>query len=294
MDWNDLRFYLEVARTGTTLGASKNLRVSQSTVARRIVALEEALGLILFEKLQSGYEPTEAGRDLLAMAEEVEASVNRFKAKASANERGLSGTIRLTTNESFANYFLVKAVREFRKAYPGVRLEILTDDRLLDLSNGEADVAVRAGPRPTQGDLVGKRIAKDKWSLYCSRDYAEQHGIPTNLEELKRHGFISVDRATTGDVLTAWIDKHVDESAIVLRQSSVSGVANAIENGVGISLMTDFLFSDNPKVVKCFTPEIQDSSEIWLVTHERLRHVPRVRALMDFLGGYFAAGLHKG
>lgn len=293
MDWNDLRFFLEVARAGTTLGASKTLRVSQSTVARRIWALEEALALELFDKLQSGYVLTDAGTDLRATAEEVEATVNRFKAKASANERGLAGTVKLTTNESFANYFLVKAMREFRNAYPSIKLEILTNDRRIDLSNGEADVAVRAGPRPTQGDLVGKRLAYDKWSLYCSHEYAEQHGYPRNIDELKAHGFISVDREMSGDELTNWINAHISEDMIVLRQSGVAGVANAIENGHGVSLMSDFLFDNNPKVMKCFTPEQLIPSEIWLITHERLRHVPRVRALMDFLDGYFAAGRHK-
>ncbi len=293
MDWNDLRFFLEVARAGTTLGASKTLRVSQSTVARRIAALEEALGLTLFDKLQSGYVLTEAGAGLVLAAEQAEASVAGFTALAGSSERGLSGIVRLTTNETFANYFLVRALHEFRKAYPNIRLELITGDRPLDIGGGEADVAVRAGPRPAQGELVGKRLAVDIWSVYCSPDYATQRGIPRSTSDLKGHGFISVDRKLHVGPLIEWMDAHVADEDIVLRQSSLSNIITGIESGLGLGMMSDFLLDHNPRFIKCFTPKVAHESEIWLITHERVRHVPRVRAVMDFLGGYFAAGHHK-
>ena len=293
MDWNDLKFFLEVARAGTTLGASKVLRVSQSTVARRIVVLEEALGVQLFDKLQSGYVLTEAGAALRPAAEQAEASVNIFSASAEAGKRELSGVVKLATNETFAAYFLVRALKEFRNAYPKVRLEIVTGDHIHNLGKGEADVAVRAGSRPEQNDLVGKRIATDVWSLYCSRDYAAAHGIPANEAELRGHSFISIDRALFNGPTMDWVEKYIPDEAVVLRQNSIAGLVTGIQSGLGISLMSDFLFEDHPDVVKCFTPEIGNPSEVWLVTHERLRHMPRVRAVIDFLSGYFAAGRHK-
>lgn len=293
MDWNDLRFFLEVARAGTTLGASKTMRVSQSTVARRIVALEEALGLELFEKLQSGYALTEAGTALLPAANQAEASIATFQAQASSNLRGLSGVVRLTTNETFAGHFLVRALREFRAAYPAIRLELITGDRLLDLAAGEADVAVRAGPRPVQGELVGKRISNDGWSIYCTHDHAQQFGVPRNVDELKGHPFVGIDRAAQGGPLLDWVVKHVREEDIALRQTSIAGILSGIEAGMGLSVMSDFLLDHNPKFIKCFPLDVEMDSEIWLITHERLRHVPRVRAVMDFLGGFFAAGRHK-
>ena len=293
MDWNDLRFFLEVARAGTTLGASRTMRVSQSTVARRIVALEEALGVELFEKLQSGYALTEAGVALRPAAEQAEASVNTFKAQAGSNQRGLAGIVRLTTNETFAGHFLVRALREFRAAYPAIRLELITGDKMLDLAAGEADVAVRAGPRPVQGELVGKRISTDVWSVYCTHDHARQFGIPRCIAEMKGHPFVSIDRASQGGPLRDWIEAHIAEDDIALRQTSIAGILAGLDAGMGLSLMSDFLLEHNPKFIKCFTPDIKMDSEIWLITHERLRHVPRVRAVMDFLSGFFAAGLHK-
>lgn len=292
-DWNDIRHFLAVARTGTTLAAARELRVSQSTVARRIAVLEEALGLELFDKRPSGYLPTDIAQGLLAAAEQTEASMKAFAAQASAAKRGLSGTVRLTTNEVFASFFLVRAMREFRVAYPNVGLEIVTSDRLLDLAGGEADVAVRAGPRPSEAELVGKRLDHDVWSVYCSRDYAERHGIPASEADFPGHSFISMEPANLKDPVMDWVRKHVPDSSVVLRQNTISGLYEAIRSGLGLSLMSDFICNDNPEMVRCFTPDIAADNEIWLVTHERLRHVPRVRAAMDFLGGFFAAGLHR-
>ncbi|MCE9648717.1 MAG: LysR family transcriptional regulator [Parvibaculum sp.] len=291
-DWNDIRHFLTVARMGTTLAASREMRVSQSTVARRIVALEEALGLELFDKRPSGYVLTDMGQALLAAAERAETAMNAFAAEASAGKRGLSGTVRLTTNETFANIFLVRAMREFRSAYPGVKLEIVTSDRALDLGRGEADVAVRAGPRPTEPEIVGKRIAHDTWGIYCSREYADQHGKPESIADFPAHTFVSVDASILIGAMLDWVRAHVPENSIVLRQNSISGLYEGIRSGLGVSLMSDFVCAGDPEMVRCFSLDLPIESEVWLITHERLRHVPRVRAVLDFLGGYFAAGLH--
>lgn len=292
-DWNDIRHFLTVARTGTTLAAARELRVSQSTVARRIAALEEALGLELFDKRPSGYVLTDIAQGLLAAAEQAEAAMDGFGAQAGADKRGLSGTVRLTTNELFANFFLVRAMREFRAAYPNIKLEFVTSDKLLDLAAGEADVAVRAGPRPSEAELVGRRLALDVWSVYCSRDYAEQHGTPASEAEFPGHSFISMQPTDLKYPVLEWMLRHVPESSIVLRQNSISGLYEAIRSGLGISLMSDFICMGVPEMVKCFTPDLPADSEIWLITHERLRDAPRVRALLDFLSGYFAAGRHR-
>ena len=293
MDWNDLRYFLEVSRAGTTLGASRKLRVSQSTVARRIAALEEALGVQLFEKLQSGYVLTDAGSALLPSAEQAETSIKGFAATAEANRRELSGVVKLATNETFAAHFLMQALKEFRNTYPKVRLEVVTGDRFHDLGKGEADIAVRAGNRPDQNELVGKRVATDIWSLYCSRDYAAAHGVPANESELKGHSFITIDPAVFSGPTMDWVAAHIPDDAVVLRQNSIAGLVTGIQSGFGISLMSDFLFEGRSDVVKCFTPEISEPAEVWLVTHERLRHLPRIRAVMDFMSGYFATGRHK-
>jgi len=293
MDWNDLRHFLAVARTGTTLAAARALRVSQSTVARRIAALETALSLTLFEKRPAGYALTEAGRALLPEAEAVEAAAAAFADTAAARQRVLSGTVRLTTNEVLAGGFLMQAMRDFRATYPGVMLEIVTADRHLDLESGEADVALRAAPPPTQPGLVGRRIAQDSWSLYCSRAHAERHGVPRSIAELAGHPFVSVEEAAYRGPILEWVRRNVSPGSVALRPNSVGGMLAAIRGGLGVGLMSDFVAARDPELVRCFDPGLPPHYEIWLLTHERLRHAPHVRAVLDYLGGYVASGLQR-
>lgn len=292
-DWNDFKYFLAVARSGTTLGASRMLQVSQSTVSRRIAALEQAFGLELFEKHPSGYVPTEAGRELLESAEGVEAAAKLAKARADAMKRGLTGSVRFTTNQTFATLLLMQAIRDFRATYPSLRLDLVATDDLLDLRKGEADVALRAGRRPTEPDLVGRCVAKDVWSYYCSRDYAEAHGKPERPEDLARHAVISVDPHDYPGAATEWVSAHVPENAIILRSNNITGLHSSLKAGVGVTMMSDFVCAGDPSLVYCFTPDIA-AQEIWLLTSERLRNTARVRAVMDFFGGYFAAGLNLG
>ncbi|WP_373414681.1 LysR family transcriptional regulator [Ensifer aridi] len=292
IDWNDIRYFLAVLRSGTTLGASRALGVSQSTVARRIAVLEEGLGLELFDKRQSGYGLTEAGAELLETAEAMETAAGAFITKAAARKRGLSGTVRLTTNDLFANEFLMRAMRGFRASFPEILLEVITSDRRLDLASGEADIALRASTPPTQPDLVGRRIAKDSWGVYCSRAYSLKNGMPTSIAELASHPAIGIYSEVFEGPVTAWARAHFPASAIVLRPNSVSALYAAIRNGYGIGLMSDVVGAGDPEMVRCFDPRIEHDYEIWLLTHERLRNVPRIRAVLDYLGGYFASGLH--
>lgn len=287
LDWNDLRYFLAVAREGSTLAASRTLRVSQTTVARRIEMLEQVLGIALFERRRTGYVPTEAAAGVMAAAEAAEAAMLAFQAEAQSRRRAVSGAVRLTTNELLANQVLVGAVEAFRAAFPAVRLEITTTDRRLDLAHGEADVALRASGRPTQPDLVGRRLAVDNWSFWCSRAYAERRGMPRDVAGLADHAVIGVELGAFTDPLALWFEKAAPDAAIVLRRNSIDGVFAAIRSGLGVSLMSDLVAASDPDFVRCFTPQGgPQPPDIWLLTHERLRDVPRVRAVMDFIGAY--------
>lgn len=148
-DWNDLRYFLAVARTGSTLGASRALAVNPTTVARRIAELERAIGMKLFDKRQTGYALTEAGAELRATAERVELEATAFAEGVAAIGRRISGVIRVTTNEGLANGVMAPALSAFRRLHPDVRIDLIVDERRLDLARGAADVALRTGSRPT-------------------------------------------------------------------------------------------------------------------------------------------------
>lgn len=294
LDWNDIRVFLAVADTGSTLQASRELGVSQSTVSRRVAAMEDVLRLRLFEKRRTGYALSESGRDLLETARATAKAMIAFEMQAAAQKRGSTGTVRLTASDAFSDYLLDRAVAEFRLEFPSIQIEIVSSAKRLDLANGDADIALRAGPRPHEPDLVGRRIAEDTWSLYCSQAYANEHGVPRTPADLAAHRVIGVAAGNPASSLGTWLERNVPESAIFMRRSSIEGILSSIANSTGVSLMSDFLAGADPRLVRCFSPDLGPVAEIWLLTHERLRDVPRVRAVLDFLHGYFAEGKHIG
>jgi DNA-binding transcriptional LysR family regulator len=161
---DDLRFLLSIAETGSTLSASKVLKVSQSTVSRRIAALEADLCIQLFHKRRTGYVLTEAGAALIAPAQAVAQAVDAFSSAVGSLTREISGTVRFTTNEVLSNLLLTDLTMRLKQVHPGVRLEVDTSNLLRDLANGEADVALRAAPAPTEPGLVGLKLVEDYWS----------------------------------------------------------------------------------------------------------------------------------
>jgi DNA-binding transcriptional LysR family regulator len=286
-DWNDLQVFLAVIEAGTTLAAARRLRLSQTTVARRVAAMEAALELGLFEKRPQGYLPTEAALALVPAAEAARAAMAKFTGAAQAGQRALSGSVRLATNVTFANHVIEPAVVAFRAAYPEIDVEILAEDRMVDIAAGEADIALRAGRPPTEAELFGRRLAQDTWSIYCSRAYAEAHGIPAGVADLVGHRCIGLTATVPVTPLSEWVRANMPARAVVVRRDSVETVLASIRNGTGICLMSDFLGASDAGLVKCFSPDIDLKSEVWLLTHEKLRQVPRVKALFDFLSDWF-------
>ncbi len=190
MDWDDVRHFLAVARTGSTLAGGKALRVSQTTAARRVAALERTLGLALFERSQAGYRLTAAGEALLDGAGRMEAAAETLAAAAAAQARAVSGTVRLTTEELYVITILAPILRDLHAAFPAIRIELDTTERVRDLAADEADIALRSSVSPTGGGLVGRRIADDAWTVYCSTGYAAAHGIPRTHAALREHTMI--------------------------------------------------------------------------------------------------------
>lgn len=282
-DWNDLRSFLAVARTGSTLAAGRTRRVSQTTVARRINALEAALGLTLFERRQAGYALTPTGEALLEQAQAVEAAVTRFGDAAGAQAREVSGTVKLTTQEIYVVTILSPILRDLHAAHPAIHIELDTSEERRDLAAGVADIALRSSVSPTGGGLVGRRIAPDPWTLYCSRGYAEAHGVPRNGPELRGHPIIGGGGGGVGPAYEAWLRRHHLEDAVAIRQASVTGLLAAVRSGFGLAALPSFIADHDPDLIRCFPPAENDKVALWLLTHERVRHVPRVRVVLDFL-----------
>jgi DNA-binding transcriptional LysR family regulator len=288
-DWNDLRFFLAVARTGSTLAASRALGVNQTTVARRIGALERAIGTKLFDKRQAGYALTETGLELRTTAERVEIEANAFAEQAGAMGRRITGVIRVTTNEGLANTVMAPALSAFRRLHPEVRVDLVVDERRLDLTRGAADVALRTGSRPTESGLVARRLTPMAWAAYCSRDYAERRGCPRAVETLRRHAVIGAEGSIAALPAWTWLREAAPQAEIVARSSSLTNLISAVKAGLGVTVLPCFLADSDADLVRCIGPISGVESDLWLVKREDARDVRRVRAFVDFLAAQVAA-----
>ncbi len=281
-DWNDLRAFLAVAETGSTLGAGRVLRVSQTTVSRRVAALEEALGVVLFERRQAGYLLTPAGEALLPRAQEVKAAAATFADAVSGQAREIGGTVRLTTHDIYTLTILPPILRDLHDAHPSIRIELDSSEQIRDLSSGVADIALRSTVHAKGGGLVGRRVAPDPWTVFCSRDYAVRRGLPQTRSDLRAHDLIGGGGPGVGPLYRAWLRKHGLEDAVILEQGSVTGLLASVRSGLGIAVLPSFVARLEPELIQCLRHDEDDKIELWLLTHERIRHTPRIRSVLDF------------
>ena len=281
-DWNDLKSFLAVAETGSTLAAAQALRVSQTTVARRIAALEEATGLDLFERRQAGYALTPVGEAMLASAVAVRDAADRFEDAAGARSRDAGGTVSLTTMEIFAVTILPPILRDLRAAHPAIHIHLDTSDEPRDLAAGAADIALRSSKQPAGAGLVGRRIADNPWTVYSSREYADRHGIPHSREQLATHPFIG-GGGGVWEPYQAWLRQYGLEESVVMKYDSASGLLAGVRAGMGLTILPAFLADRESDLIRCIPPKVEDTTGLWLLTHERLRRVPRIRIVLDFI-----------
>lgn len=283
LDWNDLRYFLAVAREGSTLAAGRALRVSQTTVARRIAALERAIGFPVFDKRQAGYALTPTGHELLGRAEEAERSLNAFSDAAAAQSRDVSGTVKITTEEIYAITLLAPLLTEFHQLHPGIVIDLDTSQTVRDLGAGEADISLRSTSGDQPAGLVGRQLCIDDWALYCSRDYGERNGVPTSLEALRQHPFVGGGGGTLWVHYQAWLKALDLEQQVAMHHATSGGLLSGVRSGFGIAVLPCVVGDSDADLVRCLPPRSDHKRVLWLFTHERVRHTPRVRTVIDFL-----------
>jgi DNA-binding transcriptional LysR family regulator len=291
-DWNDLRHFLAVARTGSTLAGARLLKVNQTTTARRVDALEAALGVKLFERRQRGYALTEAGIEVMATAERVEAEAETLARLLEQRNRSLTGVIRVTTNEAFANLVLTPCLSDFARLYPHIRIEMAVSDRRLDVLRGEADVALRAGSRPDEIGLVGRRLADLRWTVYGSRDYAARRGLPCAPGEIGDHVIVRGADALADIPPMRWLDAWSPHAEAVSRSNTLSNVMIAVKAGLGVSVLPCMMGDREPDLVRCMPPLDELDSDLWLVLREPMKDLPHVKAFTQFISTRIAALRH--
>ncbi|HVF36608.1 MAG TPA: LysR family transcriptional regulator [Sphingomicrobium sp.] len=283
IDWNDLKYFLTVADAGSTLAAGRALRVSQTTVARRIAALEEAVGLSLFDRRQAGYALTPAGEELVGLARRVAQAAEGFEEAASAEARETAGVVRLTTEDIFAHTLLAPLLVELHDAHPEIRIEIDSSRTIRDLGAGEADIALRSTSQPAPAGVVGRRLCDDDWTLYCSRDYAARHGVPRTKQALRGHPLVGGGGGNLWRAYEAFLQEYGLADQVAIHQASSTGLLTGIRSGLGIGILPCIIADGEDDLIRCMPPGGSKGRTMWLLTHERVRHTRRVRTVIDFL-----------
>lgn len=278
--WDDLKYFLAFARTGSMLAAAKVLGVNQSTVQRRLAELEERLGRRLVMRHLSGYHLTELGGELRNSAERVETAVTAFERDLAAYDKGLSGTIRVTIGSVLAERLRrTPLIDVFHARFPDLRLELVTSDRFLDLSKGEADIAIRAG-EPHDENLVGRKIADAPWAVYASRSYVERHGAPARVEDIGRHFVVACGGSISDYPAAKWLHSVAPHATVAARCDNWSGLVLAVKSGAGIAPL--LAYQGDHELVRVIDT-IDLVTPFYLLMHQAMQRTPRVRAFADFV-----------
>jgi len=281
-DWNDVKALLAVARGGSTAAAARELGVNQTTVARRLEALEKDLGVRLVERHQAGASLTDAGLSLVGDAEAMERAAQAMRQKLEAHQRGVAGTLRITVSEMLATTVITPLLAEFRDQYPDVMLELVVTDAMLDLEAGEADLAFRGSRALPDSNLVARKVTTSEWALYCSRDYANRMGLPATPADLKGHVVIGgTDEPQTIPSLQPVLREAPGVTA-TLKSTSMTNLWASIRAGLGIGPMVCLTADVDPDLVQVFPPHPEGVAHTWIVTRPELKDAPRVRAFIDF------------
>jgi DNA-binding transcriptional LysR family regulator len=283
-DWNELRLLLAVSRNGGLTGAAQALGIDHSTAFRRLAAIESRLGQPLFERLPGGvYEPTAVAERMIAAAERMEDEALALARDIAGRDPRLTGELRVTSSETLAHRILMPHLAAFRRAHPGIVIELTIENRVLSLTRREADVALRP-VRPKEGDLWGRKVAHVAWTVYGADDYLKSRGGVAKPADLAAHALIGWE-AAVGINSAEWLAAAAPASAVVYRTNSLINQLAATKAGIGLAVLPCYLGDPEPTLVRALSKPVPElARELWIVTHNDLRRTARVRAFFDVVG----------
>ncbi len=281
-NWDEIRTAYLVARLGTVSGAAEVLGVHHATVIRHVDALEKRLGTKLFQRHARGYSPTEAGRDLMIVADGAEGQFTQMVSRIKGLGEVVSGELVVTSISGMARLF-TPVLATFQAEFPDVTIRFLSDMRLFRLDHGEAHVAIRAGSMPKEPDYVVQPLAQVRAGLYASPSYAQRHGLPKGVEDFANHRFIGPDAHDSRAPFYNWMRKHVPDANVIYRVSEVAATEEAIRAGVGIGFVAAFEAALAPDLVEIMAPLPEWSSTLWAVTHVDLHRTLKVQKFLKHL-----------
>ena len=281
-NWDEIRTAYQVARLGTVSGAAEVLGVHHATVIRHIDALEKRLGVKLFQRHTRGYTATEAGQDLLRVAQATDDQFSQLSARIKGRGNEVSGELVVTTIGGLSQ-LLVPILAGFQAEYPDVQLRYLTSMRLFRLEYGEAHVAIRAGSPPQQPDNVVQPFLTLKSAIYGSREYIDRYGRPDIPNRMAGHRFVGLDDQASRAPFAQWMRETVPAHQVVFRSGDTRAVRQAVLSGVGLGFLGTYERTDGGDLVEVHPPLEEWESRLWLVTHMDLHRTTKVQAFLKYL-----------
>ncbi|MFC4668688.1 LysR family transcriptional regulator [Seohaeicola nanhaiensis] len=284
MDWDKLRIFHAVSDAGSLTHAGDKLNLSQSAVSRQIRALEESLNTTLFHRHARGLILTEQGELLFDATRSISKRLEAAAARIRDSEEEVFGELRVTTTYGFGTLWLVPRLPKLYEKYPNLKIDLMLEERVLDLPMREADVAIRM-KEPSQADLIRKRLMTVQMLLYASKDYIAQNGAPTELEDMANHRLICQNTNAAQVAAGASLVQHLMafNPHSLLTVNNYFGVLQGVLNNLGIGVLPDYLVEDFPALVRIL-PQIESADvPVFLAYPEELRQSQRIIAFRDFV-----------
>ena len=284
MDWDKLRIFHAVADAGSLTHAGETLHLSQSAVSRQIRALEESLNTTLFHRHARGLILTEQGELLFDATSAMTRRLDTAEARIRDSEEEVFGELRVTTTTGFGSLWLAPRLPKLYEKYPDLKIDLMLEERVLDLPMREADVAIRM-KEPSQADLVRRKIMSVKMCLYASPAYVEANGTPDTLEGLSKHRLISQSVNSTQVSAAAQLVQELltYEVPLMLTVNNYFGVLQAVLAGLGIGVLPDYVTQDFPDLVRLLPDVESNEVPVFLAFPEELRQSRRIAAFRDFV-----------
>ncbi len=287
-DWNRARAFLATAEEGSLSAAARALGQTQPTLGRQVTALEDELGVVLFERVGKGLELTPAGRELLEHARAMRDAAGRISLAASGQAHGVDGKISITASEVMSVYVLPPALKRLRQVAPRLEIDVVASDDLQDLQRREADIAIRH-VRPEQPELFARMVHEATACIYASTEYLNLRGRPATLEDLVSHDFISFgDNARMLEFLRP-LGLPVSEENLRVGSSSGMAAWALVQQGMGVAIMSDHVARQTPGVERVLAGQLDPVRfPIWLTTHRELHKSRRIRLVFDLLADFLS------
>ncbi len=294
INWNDLRHFLAIAREGSIGAAATSLKVNQSTTQRRLLALEKGLGCVLVERHGTSYRLTSQGQILIASVTNVEAAVDAVQRKVASFDNKDLGTLKVTCLVTVGQRIVKSGLLDaFHARHPGTRVELLMEQRILDLSKGEADIAIRGG-KPGSGALVCRKIAEVPWGIYASRAFVAQHGSPAAPSDIKRFPIVALVDELEEVPAVRWMRSHAGQATIAARCANIPSAHLAVKSGAGLAPLPTVYAATDTDLVNLLGALPNLNYPMFLVTHKDIRKRPGVNAFFDFCGQELKSVLLRG